>query len=212
MDRMASPMNSSTTPPWSSITLDMSLKYLLSNSNDCSGWILSTIVVKDAMSEKNMVTSCSATRNSASMFPLNMSCTTGHGTYFPQDKMAFFIWSNVRRICLISLVPWSRSGSLSTETAPICSCAMLSMSSANSRSGRSKYLERKLISFVSKRMPPRMMTITDIVVRIVYWAASTIESLLSTTAADVVRSLNSSEVRSSLVKSGSKTMYRSPKR
>eukprot|EP00438_Fugacium_kawagutii_P025111 Skav213460 [mRNA] locus=scaffold837:844496:847120:+ [translate_table: standard] len=50
-------MNSITMPPWLSMTCDMSLKYLLSNTSDRSGGSFSTIVVKPAMSEKNIVTS-----------------------------------------------------------------------------------------------------------------------------------------------------------
>mmetsp|Transcript_37446 Transcript_37446/g.116452 ORF Transcript_37446/g.116452 Transcript_37446/m.116452 type:complete len:210 (-) Transcript_37446:172-801(-) len=105
MPRIASPINSMTMPPYSSMIMDMSWKYRLRRSRDLSGGRFSTIVVKEAMSEKNTVTSASCTSMLTSASWRKMCCTTCQGTYLPQDLMAFFMFSKVLRIIRSSLTP-----------------------------------------------------------------------------------------------------------
>lgn len=108
---------------------DMSLKYLLKSTSERSGGSFSTMVVKDAMSEKNIVTCVSPSFRAESMPHMGIFghekaqkrrlpskkrhekltlrppmagedaatpaaskiCTTGQGTYFPQERIAIFL-------------------------------------------------------------------------------------------------------------------------
>mmetsp|Transcript_121710 Transcript_121710/g.344957 ORF Transcript_121710/g.344957 Transcript_121710/m.344957 type:complete len:202 (-) Transcript_121710:2279-2884(-) len=126
--RMASPMNSITMPPWSSTIFDMSLKYRLSSSSVSSGRSASTMLVKETMSEKKMVTSFSATWSAASEFVRRRSCTTGHGTYLPQDLSAVFMFSNLLRISRTSQMHSFVIVSSLMDIPASCSDSMLSMS------------------------------------------------------------------------------------
>mmetsp|Transcript_99746 Transcript_99746/g.321595 ORF Transcript_99746/g.321595 Transcript_99746/m.321595 type:complete len:215 (-) Transcript_99746:1532-2176(-) len=125
--------------------------------------MLSTMLVKEAMSEKKTVTSFSSTFCFASTPAWRSNCTTGQGTYLPQDLMAFFMFSKMRWICRISAVPRSIVVVGSVVRPASCSCTMLCISSARSRSGFSRLRERKVRSFVRKTMPSRMMMITKTV-------------------------------------------------
>mmetsp|Transcript_63175 Transcript_63175/g.206144 ORF Transcript_63175/g.206144 Transcript_63175/m.206144 type:complete len:214 (-) Transcript_63175:1940-2581(-) len=195
---MASPMNSMTMPWWSSMTLDMSLKYLLSNSSDCSGSRCSTMVVKPAMSEKKIVTSLVFIPGFASTPALSSICTTGHGTYFPQDLIAFFMLLKMRLIMRISAQLFSIFTSSMFRPA-ICSCTMLCISSASVRRGFSRLSERKLRSFVSSVMPSKIINITVKVVSTDTCASDWTCSRASKTAADMVPASTSASVLSSHV-------------
>mmetsp|Transcript_38770 Transcript_38770/g.109925 ORF Transcript_38770/g.109925 Transcript_38770/m.109925 type:complete len:216 (+) Transcript_38770:376-1023(+) len=140
--RIASPMNSMTMPPLSSITFDMSLKYLLNNNNDFSGGKVSTMVVKDAMSEKKTVTSSSRTPAMASSPACNKILTTGHGTYLPQDLIAFFILSKMRWIKSISATTWRVWTSWLSSQPASCRCTIMRISSARFLKGFSRLVER----------------------------------------------------------------------
>mmetsp|Transcript_20376 Transcript_20376/g.59103 ORF Transcript_20376/g.59103 Transcript_20376/m.59103 type:complete len:215 (+) Transcript_20376:660-1304(+) len=174
--------------------------------------MLSTMLVKPAMSEKKSVTSRSSTPGFASTPACSSSCTTGQGTYLPQDLIAFFMLSKMRWICRISAVP-PRSGSpFSSERPASCSCTMLCISSARALRGFSRLLERKARSFVSSTIPSRMMTITRMVVRTDMRASCLIMLCPSSTATVSVRLLRSSPETSASDRSGRRRRTRSVQR
>mmetsp|Transcript_25315 Transcript_25315/g.58680 ORF Transcript_25315/g.58680 Transcript_25315/m.58680 type:complete len:209 (+) Transcript_25315:824-1450(+) len=157
-------MNSMTMPPWLSITCDMSLKYRLRRTSDLSGGSFSTMVVKDAMSEKNIVTSIVPILSDESIPAARRICTTGHGTYFPQDRIAVFVLSKMLSIRRISATPRSKFTTTLAPSRPAsCICVTLCMSSARRRIGPRRLDERALISLVKAKMPTMMMMMAVVV-------------------------------------------------
>mmetsp|Transcript_50290 Transcript_50290/g.155419 ORF Transcript_50290/g.155419 Transcript_50290/m.155419 type:complete len:234 (+) Transcript_50290:779-1480(+) len=190
--------------------LDMSWKYRLNNCRDLSGGRLSTIVVKEAMSEKKTVTSASFTSRFTSA-PLRIkSCTTGQGTYFPQEMMPFLKASKVLRMTLSSLT--DLEGASGEVTAANCSREMLSISSEISTKGRSKFRENQVRSLTSRPMPVRMMKMTTAVVHIAILAESSTALRSSRTATPVVRASKSCAEMDSPLKSGLRKRTRSKRR
>mmetsp|Transcript_36978 Transcript_36978/g.86662 ORF Transcript_36978/g.86662 Transcript_36978/m.86662 type:complete len:245 (+) Transcript_36978:823-1557(+) len=182
--------------------LDMSLKYRLSSNKEFSGAMLSTIVVKDAMSENSMLTSTSLTSMQASSLALIITCTTGQGTYLPHDLIAFFILSKVLRISRNSFAvrsspsPSPSSSSSTTSEFAISKRAIDSMSSVTSLRGFSKFEDKEARSFVKRPMLTTMITTTELVMAMLVQAICRTSSLLSTTARDVVSASSSAKVLS----------------
>mmetsp|Transcript_93014 Transcript_93014/g.259157 ORF Transcript_93014/g.259157 Transcript_93014/m.259157 type:complete len:210 (+) Transcript_93014:844-1473(+) len=169
------------------------------------------MLVKDAMSEKNRVTSLSSTPGLASTPAWSSICTTGQGTYLPQDLIAFFMLSKIRWIWRISAVPRSKPGCSVVRPAS-CSCTMLCISSARARKGFRRPLERCARSLVSIMMPSTMMKITRTVVRIDSNASLRTASCTSNTATVSVSCSRSSFVGSDSVRSGNRSGTRSVQR
>mmetsp|Transcript_22045 Transcript_22045/g.63592 ORF Transcript_22045/g.63592 Transcript_22045/m.63592 type:complete len:210 (+) Transcript_22045:826-1455(+) len=171
------------------------------------------MVVKEAMSEKRIVTSRSCSSMLGSSASLRSSSwTTGQGTYLPQDLMAFFMFSKVSLMSLTSHVPCARPGSSELETPASCSLVMLSISSASSTRGLSRFRERYVRSRVSRPMPERMMTMAATVVSIAMRASASTAPRPSSTATEDVRRWRSSGLRSSSERSGTLMNTRSTSR
>mmetsp|Transcript_87968 Transcript_87968/g.247167 ORF Transcript_87968/g.247167 Transcript_87968/m.247167 type:complete len:227 (+) Transcript_87968:862-1542(+) len=176
------------------------------------------MVVNEAMSEKKIVTSFSLTCSPALSLECSSSRTTGQGTYFPQDLMATFMFSNVRLIRRASLltlaslvVPTSDSGTAAQPA--IFNRTMFSISSASSFSGFSRFTDKKVRSRVSIRIPSRMAAITTQVVAMDATASERTAWELSISAMLWTRSSNSwSEKAAGSISStsvGSRTSRRS---
>mmetsp|Transcript_40202 Transcript_40202/g.94142 ORF Transcript_40202/g.94142 Transcript_40202/m.94142 type:complete len:214 (-) Transcript_40202:1910-2551(-) len=175
-------MNSMTMPPNLSITSDMSLKYRLSKSSVCSGSSFSTILVNEAISEKKSVTSRSSILGRTSSPATRRFCTTGHGTYFPQDRIATFVFEKMCQMRRTSAAPRIP---LSVVTAASCSWAMLCISSARVRSGSKRRLESFPRSVVIVNIPTRMIRITVQLIMSEFTASRSFsERMLKITTAD----------------------------
>mmetsp|Transcript_52381 Transcript_52381/g.125445 ORF Transcript_52381/g.125445 Transcript_52381/m.125445 type:complete len:214 (-) Transcript_52381:127-768(-) len=170
------------------------------------------MVVKLAMSEKNMVTLRSETSMLASASFRIISCTTGQGTYLPQERMAVFMLSNRRRSNLISLETFwanSRLCVVAELVAASCSRVMLSTSSASSTSGFKRFLDKYVRSRVRRLMPMTMRKRTTHVVIMESRAVATVSARFRNSATASVLSSRSSAVISWLSKSGYRINSRS---
>mmetsp|Transcript_148475 Transcript_148475/g.413694 ORF Transcript_148475/g.413694 Transcript_148475/m.413694 type:complete len:305 (-) Transcript_148475:129-1043(-) len=162
------------------------------------------MVVKDAMSEKNTVTSASLTSKFASASLRIRSCTTGQGTYLPQETMPFFRLLKDRRMTRSSHTGCADVSSVA-ETAESCRREMLSISSASSTRGLNKLRENHVRSLVSNQIPVTMTTITTTLVHMAVLAAAWTARRLSSTATAVVFLSSSSAEISLAEKSGTRS-------
>mmetsp|Transcript_108709 Transcript_108709/g.294779 ORF Transcript_108709/g.294779 Transcript_108709/m.294779 type:complete len:275 (-) Transcript_108709:996-1820(-) len=191
--KIASPMNSSTMPSFASMTLDISLKYWLNSTMASTGSMASTMVVKEAMSEKNSVTSSSSTKMSAFTPFWSSLCTTCQGTYLPQDFMAFFMPSKVVWMRRISAAHCSYEKEVVTPAS--CRWVMLCISSARFRSGWRRLLRKLIMSLAMEVKPNIMITTTTPVVSNSWVDCMLMVPRTLTTATALVRLFTSSSER-----------------